>query len=101
MNQEARKAQEDRFLKAERTEHDRQLMVVTDKINPINITVDQENVSSHWLKGQSFGLWLLENSKMKTWLDPTHIEEPLLWIKGIPGAGMSWRVYQIRVLKLN
>jgi hypothetical protein len=33
------------------------------------------------------GRWLLDRPKMKTWLDFRSRHKPLLWLRGIPGAG--------------
>jgi hypothetical protein len=32
--------------------------------------------------------WIFRNEKMKAWKDNAH-GEPVLWVKGIPGAGTS------------
>lgn len=34
------------------------------------------------------GRWLLENEKFKKWLNPDFCLSPLLWLSGIPGAGI-------------
>lgn len=34
------------------------------------------------------GEWIFENPKFKRWYDPEHCKDPLLWIHGLPGAGM-------------
>jgi len=33
--------------------------------------------------------WIFRNAKMKEWKDDAH-GEPVLWVKGIPGAGISF-----------
>jgi hypothetical protein len=33
--------------------------------------------------------WMLQNQKMKAWLKNDYGGQPILWIKGKPGSGMS------------
>lgn len=35
------------------------------------------------------GRWLLDHARFQEWYDPDDCSEPLLWLSGIPGAGMS------------
>lgn len=86
-NQEARKVQEAYFSKMEESGHKQQILAIVEKVSPVPIEADQDKAAANWLKEQSFGLWLLENIKMKAWLDVTNAEANLLWLKGIPGAG--------------
>ncbi|KAF7947217.1 uncharacterized protein EAE97_004466 [Botrytis byssoidea] len=37
----------------------------------------------------SSGNWILQENKIKAWLDPQQLTVPLLWINGIPGAGKT------------
>jgi hypothetical protein len=48
-------------------------------IHERHITARSENPNA--------GKWLLENAAMKEWLDPKYCSNPLLWLKGKPGAG--------------
>ncbi|OBT70089.1 hypothetical protein VE03_00429 [Pseudogymnoascus sp. 23342-1-I1] len=88
-NQRARKEQEKHILDTERGELQRQALSVISKLSPADYELDYDNASVNWMKGQSFGLWLLENTKVKAWLDPTDANANLLWLKGIPGAGKT------------
>lgn len=90
-NQAARKAQDDHFFQTEEKDRKQQLLSILDKVSPAHVEVDQENAAANWVKGRSFGLWLLENVKVKAWLDSTDNAANLLWMKGIPGAGESRR----------
>ena len=33
------------------------------------------------------GRWILEESKIKDWLDPSQSSVPIIWLNGKPGAG--------------
>ncbi|KAI1170611.1 hypothetical protein F4777DRAFT_568638 [Nemania sp. FL0916] len=35
------------------------------------------------------GTWLLDEPQLKEWMDPESIQTPLLWLRGIPGAGKT------------
>lgn len=98
-NQLARRAQEKHILEAERGELQRQALSVISKLSPADFELDHDNASVNWMRGQSFGLWLLENTKVKAWLDPTDANANLLWLKGIPGAGMLVSYHVKTILK--
>jgi hypothetical protein len=49
--------------------------------------MDQELLENFRRDYPSTGRWILEDSKIKTWIDPQKYLIPILWLKGIPGAG--------------
>jgi hypothetical protein len=65
-----------------------------DTIAWLNIaTDDQVDELDRLLSKRLMGTceWISRNEKMKSWKDDAH-GEPVLWIKGIPGAGIIYRL---------
>ncbi|KAH7336622.1 hypothetical protein BKA65DRAFT_37368 [Rhexocercosporidium sp. MPI-PUGE-AT-0058] len=58
-------------------------------ISATNPVLDHEAAISVRSSYPGSGKWLLQESKMKTWLDHTRASTPILWMHGIPGAGKT------------
>jgi len=50
-------------------------------------SLDQEACVSKREDIPETGQWILENPKVKDWLDPANSSVPVFWVNGIPGAG--------------
>jgi hypothetical protein len=48
---------------------------------------DQENFAAKRRDIPGSGAWVLDEAKVKAWLDPLSFHMPLLWLNGKPGAG--------------
>jgi hypothetical protein len=88
-SQAARALLEEQFSKMQEDERKRQLVAVTAWLSAANSSLDQKNAASERSEYPETGRWLLDNHKMKLWLDSDSSSIPLLWINGIPGAGMT------------
>lgn len=53
-------------------------------VDPI---LDHEAAVNTRVMYPSSGKWLLQDNKIKSWLDHKNASSPLLWMNGIPGAG--------------
>jgi hypothetical protein len=51
--------------------------------------LDQEDAEAERAEYPQSGRWLLERPQVASWLDINDDGKPLLWIRGIPGAGSS------------
>jgi hypothetical protein len=79
----------------ENREKQRSDTYIHDTIAWLNIsTTDQVDELETLLSKRLDGTcqWIFQNSKFKTWKDDAH-GEPVLWVKGIPGAGTSFHHY--------
>lgn len=85
--QEARQCAKDAALKAEEAEKRRVMIAVTEWLAPPDSKGDQQQYSKIRSEYPNTGRWLLKASKVKKWLDNLNTEVPLLWLRGIPGAG--------------
>jgi hypothetical protein len=63
---------------------------VIDKINPPNCHADQNAASEQRTESQS-GRWVLQNDDFQAWCNVNNASSnPLLYINGIPGAGIDF-----------
>ncbi|OCL10848.1 hypothetical protein AOQ84DRAFT_425849, partial [Glonium stellatum] len=51
--------------------------------------LDYENFSRKLKNYPESGLWLVNDGRMQSWLNPDMCGSPLLWVTGIPGAGKT------------
>jgi hypothetical protein len=85
--QVARAAAERNFLHAHDAESKRRLIEITRKLSPANCNVDHEYAAKKRKKYPNTGKWLLCEREFKLWANIQVPATPLLWLKGIPGAG--------------
>jgi hypothetical protein len=90
---EAREAAETRF--AEREKHDtrQKHMATAAWLAGASSRLDQEEAEAVRAEYPQSGRWLLERPPVKAWRDVSVASKPLLWIRGIPGAGTSSNLY--------
>jgi hypothetical protein len=81
---------ESRFNDMAKEEKRRRLESVIDKINPPNCHTDQ-NAASEQRENTQSGKWLLGNDHFRAWCNVNIDSNPLLYIHGIPGAGMDFK----------
>jgi hypothetical protein len=60
---------------------------VVNWLSATNSILDQEAAVAIRQEYPASGQWLLEDRKIKAWMDPNNSLVPILWMKGIPGAG--------------
>jgi hypothetical protein len=65
-------------------------MVVHSWLSAASSDVDQENAMKVREDYPDTGRWLLKQSQIRAWCDPGSSSTPLLWLNGIPGAGMNF-----------
>ena len=76
------------IAKAERS---RRFLAVTEKIRPPNTLTDHEGATEIRQEYPESGRWILQHPCLKDWKDFTCPKSPpttVLWINGIPGAGI-------------
>lgn len=76
------------FEEIAEAEKKRRFITVTEKIHPPNSHTDQEHAAEIRRDFPEAGRWLLLRDQVKEWMDPLSTKIPLLWLNGIPGAGM-------------
>ena len=72
----------------EDVEKKKQLSVVLEKLEAPNYQIDQYAASEQRRNSRS-GDWILRDDMFREWADPHASKNPLLYINGIPGAGMN------------
>ncbi len=87
-SQRARAAAEAEFRTLREYEMKRRQAEVRAWLSAADAEVDQENAAFVRAEYPSTGLWLLKHNQIEAWCDPNTSAMPLLWMNGIPGAGM-------------
>ena len=77
------------FAAIEMADRQNKRITVTNWLSAADARLDQEVSASIRCDNPSTGLWVLQDDKMKPWLDPNNQMSPMLWMNGMPGAGMS------------
>lgn len=54
-----------------------------------HVILDQETAMGMRQDYPSTGRWIFSEPKVKAWMDPSNAVLPILWMNGIPGAGMT------------
>jgi hypothetical protein len=97
--QKLRAATEVQFEEVAKLEEKRQRIAVTEWLDCAKSQLDQLDAKAVREAYPQSGRWLLDRPQMKAWLDLQSEEKPLLWIRGIPGAGMyTTRLFMYRSL---
>jgi hypothetical protein len=91
--QEERAAVEKQFEEMERQEEKRRRIAVAAWLDGAKSRLDQHDAKAEREAYPQSGRWLLDRSQVKAWLDCDSAAKPLLWIRGIPGAGKTPRLY--------
>jgi hypothetical protein len=87
--QRARTAAEAEFRNLQDAEQSHRRIAVRDWLSAANTDIDQEKGANIRSDYPDTGRWLLVHHHMQAWLDPEFCATPLLWLNGIPGAGMT------------
>ena len=72
----------------ENTQKDRMFSVIN-WLSAVDVSCDLDAALAVRIEDAGSGSWILQNEKIKKWADPPDSLIPLLWLHGIPGAGMS------------
>ncbi len=84
----ARLAAQNSFEQTAKGEKSRRLTAVIEKVHPPNILNDHEQAVEVRQEYPETGRWILRSDQLKRWMDPLTTDVPVLWVNGIPGAGM-------------
>ena len=76
------------FEDAAKAERLRRLLAVTEKINASSTLTDHEALTELRQEYPASGRWILQHPFFRNWKDFTCPNADLLWINGIPGAGI-------------
>lgn len=98
-SQAARALAEDRYLRKEENERKTQLITVRTWLKGLRSHIDQKVAMSERAEYPETGRWLLNYPKLKIWFDIQSSEVRILWINGIPGAGMLLVKFTGTILK--
>lgn len=80
---------EEMFQQLEDSELKRRHTAVRDKLRPANSSLDQEHTTGKRSDYPDTGQWFLQSDKFEKWKSFSNVDEPVLWLNGIPGAGMA------------
>ena len=81
-------AAQNSFAKIVEAEKKKRLLAVTDKIRPPNSRIDQDKAEETRQAYPESGKWILRHAYLRDWMDLSCPNVPLLWVNGIPGAGI-------------
>ena len=84
----ARLIAQNSFEDVAKAEKLRRFLAVTEKMHPANTLTDHEGVLETREEYPESGRWILRHPCLRNWMDFTHPNIPLLWVNGIPGAGI-------------
>jgi hypothetical protein len=90
--QAAKKARADietEFELRRRSEQTSQRLDVVNWLSSTDASLDQEVFIEKQREYPGTGMWILNNSEFKAWHDPENPLTPMLWLHGIPGAGIA------------
>jgi hypothetical protein len=91
--QKERRLEEERFNKEIGDEERRRLHAVVNWLKPTDVEADQTRFREIRADYPTTGCWLLRDQRFLDWFDPQYpVIPPLLWLSGIPGAGMSSQI---------
>ena len=69
----------------------KQLSVVLERLDAPNYQTDHYTASEQRRKSRA-GEWILHNDIFLDWANPSILENPILYIHGVPGAGMDFAI---------
>lgn len=78
------------FNMAEDANRQKRYLDVMNWLSAADSVIDQEAAARVRSEVPSTGQWILQDAKVKAWVDPNSSLIPILWMNGIPGAGMSF-----------
>ena len=77
------------FQQLEDSEIKRRRTAVKDRLWPANSSLDQEHTTRKRSDYPDTGHWFLQSDMFEKWKSFSNVDEPILWLNGIPGAGMT------------
>lgn len=86
-SRDARLKSQASFAALEREQGRLQTLAVMNWLSAAESSLDQEDFAGTRLLIPATGQWILEEAKVKAWLDPKDSSVPVFWLSGIPGAG--------------
>ena len=87
-SQAARLLAQNTFENIAKAENLRRDLAVTEKIHPPNTLSDHEVTIETRHEYPESGRWILRHPSLRDWMDFRCPEIPVLWVNGIPGAGI-------------
>jgi hypothetical protein len=84
----ARAFAKDKFDDIEDAQRKSRHLEVMNWLQAVETILDHEAAINVCREYPSSGRWLLRDSKIKTWMDPSKYLISSLWMNGMPGAGM-------------
>jgi hypothetical protein len=85
----ARELAEKAFQEAASARKDNQRIAVRTWLSARNVQLDHDGYTGVREAYPSTGLWVLQKTAIVAWHDNEHPSGSLVWIHGIPGAGMT------------
>jgi hypothetical protein len=79
------------FAAMEKEQNGTKIRTISTWLSTSDWSDDQENFASKRRDVSGSGAWILDEAKVKAWLDPLSFNIPLLWLNGKPGAGKQFR----------
>ena len=73
----------------EDAESDRRYLGLLQWLMPVGIRSDHEAITEVWREFPRSGEWIFRNPKYSTWRTDDVPRSPILWLRGIPGAGKT------------
>jgi hypothetical protein len=64
-------------------------IIVRNWLSAASIDADQETSANARKDCPDSGRWLLKSNYMQAWFNAEYCATPLLWLNGIPGAGLA------------
>jgi hypothetical protein len=83
-----RELAESHFREISELEKKKLLAVLIEKLKSPNYQLDQKAASEQRRRSKS-GKWVLQNAHFRKWSEMDTNNNPLLYIHGVPGAGMQ------------
>jgi hypothetical protein len=75
------------FALIEETTQKKKRLDVVSWLAAVDSVLDQGSAAAIWREYPSTGKWILQDPKIKIWMDPSNPMVPIMWLNGIPGAG--------------
>lgn len=85
-----------RFKKMEKAEEDRKYLAILEWFSGADSTVhDHDTFRATRSEYAGSGDWILKDEKVQNWMEPDTPESSVLWINGVPGAGMPAKSFRL------
>ena len=88
-SRDARLQSQASFAALEREANLAKMLAVVNWLSAADAALDQEDFVSKRQVVPGSGRWVLEEPKIKDWLDLADSSVPIFWLNGIPGAGKT------------